>query len=143
MLPALPRSSSKWCGFIGSGWFSWRASAPRLFGRVAARHEPEAKLKGVSLVTSIASGAEILYGDALRLEQALQNLAANALRHTLPGGDVELRAELSGPEVRLSIRYTGPAFRRNTFRSCSIGFTRLIRREPATPRRAAASVCQW
>jgi signal transduction histidine kinase len=78
-----------------------------LFGRVAARHEPEAKLKGVSLVTSIATGAEILYGDALRLEQAVQNLAANALRHTLPGGDVELRAELSGPEVRLSIRDTG------------------------------------
>jgi signal transduction histidine kinase len=78
-----------------------------LFGRVAARHEPEAKLKGVALVTSIATGAEILYGDALRLEQAVQNLAANALRHTLPGGDVELRAELSGPEVRLSIRDTG------------------------------------
>jgi signal transduction histidine kinase len=78
-----------------------------LFGRVAARHEPDAKLKGVSLVTSIATGAEILYGDALRLEQAVQNLAANALRHTLPGGDVELRAELSGPEVRLSIRDTG------------------------------------
>jgi signal transduction histidine kinase len=78
-----------------------------LFGRVAARHEPEAKLKGVSLVTSIATGAEILYGAALRLEQAVQNLAANALRHTLPGGDVELRAELSGPEVRLSIRDTG------------------------------------
>jgi two-component system, OmpR family, sensor kinase len=78
-----------------------------LFGRVGARHEPDAKLKGVSLVTSIATGAEILYGDALRLEQAVQNLAANALRHTLPGGDVELRAELSGPEVRLSIRDTG------------------------------------
>jgi two-component system OmpR family sensor kinase len=78
-----------------------------LFGRVAARHEPEARLKGVSLVTSIATGAEILYGDALRLEQAVQNLAANALRHTLPGGDVELRAELSGPAVCLSIRDTG------------------------------------
>jgi signal transduction histidine kinase len=78
-----------------------------LFGRVAARHEPEAKLKGVALITSIATGAEILYGDGLRLEQAVQNLAANALRHTLPGGDIELRAELNGPEVLLSIRDTG------------------------------------
>jgi two-component system OmpR family sensor kinase len=78
-----------------------------LFGRVAARHEPEAKLKGVALITSIATGAEILYGDGLRLEQAVQNLAANALRHTLPGGDVELRAELNGAEVLLSIRDTG------------------------------------
>jgi len=78
-----------------------------LFGRVAARHEPEARLRGIALITSIAAGAEILYGDALRLEQALQNLAANALRHTSPGGDVELRAELNGNEVLLSIRDTG------------------------------------
>jgi two-component system OmpR family sensor kinase len=78
-----------------------------LFGRVAARHEPEARLSGITLTTSIASGAEILYGDALRLEQALQNLAANALRHTPRGGDVELRAELNGDEVFLSVRDTG------------------------------------
>lgn len=78
-----------------------------LFGRVAARHEPDARLKGISLTTSIAPGAEILYGDALRLEQTLQNLAANALRHTLPGGEVELRAELNGDDVLLSVRDTG------------------------------------
>jgi two-component system OmpR family sensor kinase len=78
-----------------------------LFGRVAARHEPEARLKGITLTTAIASGAEILYGDALRLEQALQNLAANALRHTPPGGDVELRAELKSDEILMSVRDTG------------------------------------
>jgi two-component system OmpR family sensor kinase len=78
-----------------------------LFGRVAARHEPEARLNGITLTTSIASGAEILYGDALRLEQALQNLASNALRHTPHGGDVELRAELNGDEVLISVRDTG------------------------------------
>jgi two-component system sensor histidine kinase BaeS len=78
-----------------------------LFGRVAARHAPAAKLSGITLNTSIAPGAELLYGDALRLEQALQNLAANALRHTPPGGDVELRAELNGDEVLLSVRDTG------------------------------------
>lgn len=94
-----------------------------LFGRVAARHEPEAKLRGIALVTSIAAGAEILYGDALRLEQALQNLAANALRHASPGGDVELRAELNGNEVLLSIRDTGTGIPRSTCRSCSTGST--------------------
>jgi signal transduction histidine kinase len=78
-----------------------------LFGRVAARHEPEARLNRVTLTTSIVSGAEILYGDGMRLEQALQNLAANALRHTPRGGDVELTAELNGDEVFLSVRDTG------------------------------------
>jgi signal transduction histidine kinase len=78
-----------------------------LFGRVAVRHEPEARLKGVQLSTSVEAGAEILYGDPLRLEQALQNLAANALRHTPHGGEVELRAELHGEQVFLSVRDTG------------------------------------
>jgi signal transduction histidine kinase len=78
-----------------------------LFGRVAARHEPNAKVKGVQLTTAVEAGAEILYGDPMRLEQALQNLAANALRHTPPGGEVELRAELHGEHVFLSVRDTG------------------------------------
>ena len=78
-----------------------------LVGRVAARHEPEAKLKGVSVTTAVGAGAEILYGDALRLEQALQNLATNALRHTPPGGEIEVRAELTGDAVTLSVRDTG------------------------------------
>jgi two-component system OmpR family sensor kinase len=78
-----------------------------LFGRVAARHEPDARAQGVTLSTSLGAGAELLYGDSLRLEQALQNLAANALRHTPSGGDVELRAELIGDDVVLSVRDTG------------------------------------
>jgi two-component system, OmpR family, sensor kinase len=78
-----------------------------LFGRVAARHEPDARAKGVAMTTSVGAGAEILYGDPMRLEQALQNLASNALRHTPPGGEVELRAETDGDNVLLSVRDTG------------------------------------
>ena len=74
---------------------------------MAARHEPDARLKGVLLTTTVDTGAEILYGDPLRLEQALQNLAANALRHTPPGGEVELRAEIQGDHVFLSVRDNG------------------------------------
>src|SRR5438128_4635957 len=47
-----------------------------LFGRVVARHEREAWEKNVTLTTGVAPGAEIVSGDPLRLEQALQNLAA-------------------------------------------------------------------
>ena len=50
------------------------------------------KQKGVEIATSIAPGAEIVTGDPMRLEQALQNLAANALRHTPKGGRVALNA---------------------------------------------------
>lgn len=79
-----------------------------LFGRVAARHEREAADKAIRLTTAIAPGAELLSGDPLRLEQALQNLAANALRHTPPGGRVELRAEVDRGDVILSVADTGP-----------------------------------
>ena len=61
-----------------------------LFGRVDARHERAAEQKGVTITTSIAPGAEIVAGDPMRLEQALQNLAANALRHTPRGGRIAL-----------------------------------------------------
>jgi two-component system sensor histidine kinase BaeS len=44
----------------------------------------------------------------VRLEQALQNLAANALRHTPAGGRVELKAEIDQGEIVLSVRDTGP-----------------------------------
>ena len=78
-----------------------------LFGRVVARHGRDAEAKGIVLKTDIAPGAEIVSGDPMRLEQAMQNLAANALRHTPHGGRVELTAEPGYQEVVLTVRDTG------------------------------------
>ena len=43
----------------------------------------------------------------MRLEQALQKLAANALRHTPPGERVDLGADLRDPDVVIVVRDTG------------------------------------
>jgi len=107
-----------------------------LFGRVAARHEREATTKGVTLSSAIAPGAEIVCGDALRLEQALQNLAANALRHSPAGGSVELRAELDRGEVVLSVRDTGPGIPPEHL---PFVFERFYKVDPARPQRATGS----
>ena len=79
-----------------------------LFGRVAARHERELQAHGVRLVTGVAPGAGQVAGDADRLEQALQNLAANALRYTPDGGEIALTARPVADGVLLTVRDTGP-----------------------------------
>ena len=43
----------------------------------------------------------------MRLEQAVQNLAANALRHTPPGGTVRLGASREGGRIRLTVGDSG------------------------------------
>ena len=78
-----------------------------LFGRVVSRHERDARLRGVRMTTHIAAGAEIVSGDPMRLEQALQNLASNALRHTPRDGRVELSAEVSRHQIVIAVRDTG------------------------------------
>jgi two-component system sensor histidine kinase BaeS len=80
----------------------------QLFRRVADRHERDMLEKQVTLETSVAAGLDDVWCDAARLEQALQNLVANALRHTPEGGQITLSAEAAGGGVRLVVRDTGP-----------------------------------
>ena len=78
-----------------------------LFGRVMARHGREVEQKGVAMTANIESGAEIVTGDPMRLEQALQNLAANALRHTPRGGRVTMNAAFEQGAIVVTISDTG------------------------------------
>ncbi|MDP1571698.1 MAG: HAMP domain-containing sensor histidine kinase [Vicinamibacterales bacterium] len=78
-----------------------------LFARVRARHQPVMRERGIDLHDHIAADAAVVVGDARRLEQALQNLAANALRHSGPGGRVSLSATRRGASVVLAVADTG------------------------------------
>ncbi len=80
----------------------------RLFQRASDRHEREVIEKQISLETSIAPDAQEVWGDPSRLEQAVQNLVANALRHTPEGGQVALLSKQTGGAVCLVIRDSGP-----------------------------------
>jgi signal transduction histidine kinase len=79
-----------------------------LFARVAARHERELRERGVTLVQQVGTGADTVPADPDRLEQALQNLAANALRHTPDGGQVSLIATATRDSLSVTVRDTGP-----------------------------------
>lgn len=65
-----------------------------LFDGVVAHHEHECQARAIQLTCSIAPGAEVLAGDSFRLGQAVDNLTANALRHTDNGGSIALKSEL-------------------------------------------------
>ena len=83
-----------------------------LFERVAERHDRELSERRVTLEQRIDPAAARLTGDPDRLEQALQNLAANALRHTPEGGTVTLSAARAGHAVTITVRDTGPGIPR-------------------------------
>ena len=89
-----------------------RVDLETLFERVAARHERELQSRGIALVTRVDPAAATVIGDPDRLEQALQNLAANALRHTPTGGEISLTAEPArAPDGRVEPRQPGVLLR--------------------------------
>jgi two-component system OmpR family sensor kinase len=83
-----------------------------LFKRIADRHEPSLRDRSLSLEVDIAPDTPQILGDAGRLEQALQNLAANAIRHTPAGGSVRLSAARADQGVGITVRDTGPGIPR-------------------------------
>ena len=78
-----------------------------LFERVVDRHAPAAQEKDVTIAIEPHEDDIRLVGDPHRLEQAVQNRAANALRHTPPGGSVRLGASREHGKVRLTVTDSG------------------------------------
>jgi signal transduction histidine kinase len=79
-----------------------------LFARVVARHERAAEAAHVTVETTIDPGAETVVADRTRMEQALENLAANALRYSPQGTSLKLRARNDGSSVALLVSDQGP-----------------------------------
>ncbi|HYX22149.1 MAG TPA: ATP-binding protein [Thermoanaerobaculia bacterium] len=65
-----------------------------------------AKDAGISLSLS-TNGAAWVSGDAVRLEQIVNNLLTNALKYTPPGGRVEVRIARDGPDAVVRVADTG------------------------------------
>jgi signal transduction histidine kinase len=78
-----------------------------IFERVSERHAKAAQDKGVTIAIEPHDDDIRMVGDQMRLEQALQNLAANALRHTAPGGTVRLGAVREEGGVKLTVSDNG------------------------------------
>jgi two-component system OmpR family sensor kinase len=79
-----------------------------LVERVATRHERELDARRIRMTRRVDPAAAFVTGDPDRLEQALQNLASNALRYTPDGGEIIWSAARSGSTVTVTVRDTGP-----------------------------------
>lgn len=78
-----------------------------LFEQISAHHEHDCRQRNVQLVSTIDPGADTITADPFRLEQAIENVTANALRHTPSGGTIRLRAERSGDSIVLTVSDSG------------------------------------
>jgi signal transduction histidine kinase len=77
-----------------------------LLDNVMTHHEDECLSRQIRMSCHV-SDRLFVRGDEFRLEQALQNVTANALRHTPDGGTVRLDAERVGNEVVIVVSDSG------------------------------------
>jgi signal transduction histidine kinase len=79
----------------------------RVFEHVAHRHEHEATTGRVALTTHVDSMADQVTADPERIEQVVENLVANALRHTPPNGTVEMAATVNNGSIVVTVADSG------------------------------------
>jgi len=83
-------------------------SIEALFQRVLHRHEQMLSDRGVTLDAEIAPDAAVVRADSHRLEQALQNLVSNAVRHTPAGGRILVQTFGEADTVHIVVQDSGP-----------------------------------
>ena len=97
------------------------------------RHRPLAERSGVTLrgpdaAPASAPQATTLDADPSRLRQVLDNLLANAVRHSPPGGEVQVGVEATptGDAVRVVVADAGPGFPPDQLAQIFDRFTRAV-----------------
>ena len=79
----------------------------RVFDHVTRRYAREASARDIGLAGRVTDGADQIAADPDRIEQVIDNLVANALRHTPAGGWVTMDAVICGDKAVLSVSDTG------------------------------------
>ena len=102
-----------------------------LADEVVGRHEARARQRDVALRASISPGLPKVWVDPARVRQVLDNLLANAIRHTPAGGEVKVEVATlggpgtgDGPIVRCRVTDAGPGFREDQLGQVFERFTR-------------------
>ncbi len=78
-----------------------------LVQRAVERYSPQAAARGIHINLHLPDTLPILSLDSQRVEQILNNLLDNALRHTPDGGKVEVSLSASAQKISLSVHDSG------------------------------------
>ncbi len=84
---------------------------------VAREHRDRTEAGSVSLTVDYPVLTACLDPELIR--RALDNLLLNAIRHTPPGGRVQVRAAIEAARVRMTVTGTGPVWIRRSVPGCS------------------------
>ena len=94
--------------YSGTGPLERSAIDPlEMLRRVRSRFELPAQEAGVELASEIEPELPEIHVDVASLERVMDNLISNALRHTPPGGRVELSARRHRNELEIAVSDTG------------------------------------
>src|SRR6185503_15913324 len=90
-----------------------RVRAPLFCDRAAVRARRAASSRDsgredIEIVASVEASADQLFGDPYRLEQVVENLVANAIRHAPDGGRIELEADSVDDTAVIAVTDNGP-----------------------------------
>lgn len=109
-----------------------------LLQHIVERARPQATLKNIQLDGDIPDGLPLVWMDADRVTQVLNNLLNNALRHTPEGGQVRVSAAFEPREKELSIAVedSGPGI---AAQDLPFVFDRFYRADPSRTRASGGS----
>ena len=71
------------------------------------RFVARAEARGVSLLIEIQQALPLIQLDRMQIERVLDNLLVNALRHSNPGGEIQLQARRHGDRLIISVQDNG------------------------------------
>lgn len=96
-----------------------------LTGEVLSAHELEVAAQGVTVEASLTPVT--IAGDRRLIELLVSNLVENAIRHNVPGGQIQARVQARGGQPVLEITNTGPPVQAEDVERLLQPFQRLAR----------------
>ncbi len=85
-----------------------RVNVSDIIENTGAKFEDTVSGKGIRVSVNLPEGSLLAAGDPDRLKQVIINLVDNAVRFSPRGSTVEVRGDLAGDEIKVSVKDEGP-----------------------------------